>query len=109
MRESLPELLREFGLVPKAFATAGAFLASGLTDQTKCLILDITMPGMSGPELKQELDRRGYSIPIIFITAQSAAASRPDVRKDAVACLIKPFTDMDLLEVLKKALNTMRE
>jgi|SRR5580698_3255085 FixJ family two-component response regulator len=105
VRESLPDLLREFGLVPQAFETADAFLASGLADQTKCLILDIAMPGMSGPELKQELDKRGYVVPIIFITAQPDSASRPEIRKNAVACLIKPFSDTDLLEALKKALN----
>jgi FixJ family two-component response regulator len=105
VRESLPDLLREFGLVPQAFETADAFLASGLADQTKCLILDIAMPGMSGPELKQELDKRGYIVPIIFITAKPDSASRPEIRKNAVACLIKPFSDTDLLEALKKALN----
>jgi FixJ family two-component response regulator len=105
VRESLPDLLREFGLVPRAFETADAFLASGLADQTKCLILDIAMPGMSGPELKQELDKRGYIVPIIFITAKPDSASRPEIRKNAVACLIKPFSDTDLLEALKKALN----
>jgi FixJ family two-component response regulator len=109
VRESLPELLREFGLVPRAFGTAEAFLASGLADQTKCLILDIAMPGMSGPELKQELARRGHTIPIIFITAQPDSALRPDARKNAVACLIKPFSDTDLLEALKKALNLKSE
>src|SRR5580698_10050062 len=87
VREALPDVLREFGLVPTAFETAEAFLASGLADQTKCLILDIAMPGMSGPELKQELEKRGYVIPIIFISARSDFFSRPEVRKGAVACL----------------------
>lgn len=105
VRESLPELLREFGLVPRAFETAEAFLSSGLADQTKCLILDIAMPGMSGPELEQELERRGYVIPIILITAQPEYFSRPEIRKGAVACLIKPFSDTDLLEALRKALK----
>jgi FixJ family two-component response regulator len=105
MRDSLPDLLREFGLVPRAFETAEAFLASGLVDQTKCLILDVAMPGMSGLELKQELDKRSYAIPIIFITAQPDFASRPEVRNDAAACLIKPFSDTDLLKALKNALN----
>jgi FixJ family two-component response regulator len=105
VREALPDVLREFGLVPTAFETAEAFLASGLADQTKCLILDIAMPGMSGPELKQELEKRGYVIPIIFISARSDFFSRPEVRKGAVACLTKPFSDTDLSEALKKALN----
>jgi FixJ family two-component response regulator len=109
VRESLPDLLHEFGLASRAFGSAAAFLASGLADRTKCLILDIAMPGMSGPELKQELVKRGYAIPTIFITAQPDAASRPEIRENAIACLIKPFNDTALLEALKKALNLKRE
>ena len=109
MRESLPDLLREFGLFSRTFGTAAEFLASGLADQTKCLILDIAMPGMTGIELKDELVRRGYSIPIIFITAQPDAASRPEIQKDAVTCLIKPFDDTALMEALRKALTRKRD
>jgi FixJ family two-component response regulator len=109
MQESLPDLLREFGLVSKTFGGAADFLASGLADQTKCLILDIAMPGMTGIELKDELVRRGYSIPIIFITAEPDAVSRPEVQKDAVACLIKPFSDTALMEALRKALTSKRD
>jgi FixJ family two-component response regulator len=104
VREALPDLLREFGLLPRAFGTADAFLSSGLVDQTKCLILDIAMPGMSGPALKQELDKRGHIIPTIYITALAGSA-RPQVRKDVVAILIKPFSATDLLGALKKALQ----
>ena len=70
IRESLPDLLREFGFAVRAFSSAEEFLASDCVDQTKCLILDIAMPGMTGPELQQELKRRRQAIPIIFITAQ---------------------------------------
>lgn len=109
MRESLPDLLREFGLVSRTFGMAAEFLASGVAGQTKCLILDIAMPGMTGVELKDELVRRGYSIPIIFITAQPDAASRPEIQKHAVACLIKPFSDTALMEALRKALTPKRD
>jgi FixJ family two-component response regulator len=105
MRESLPDLLREYGLAPRCFETAAAFLASGLAEKAKCLILDIAMPGMTGPELTRELARRGYAIPIIFITARIHAASRPEIREGAVACLIKPFSDKALHDALRKALN----
>src|SRR5579863_1041883 len=80
VRESLPDLLREFGLAAKAFATPGEFLQSAFIGRTKCLILDIAMPGMSGPELRRELLRRGHDIPTIFITALADHASRPDMR-----------------------------
>src|SRR5437016_8618125 len=70
VRESLPDLLREFGFAAQAFSSAEEFLGSGSMDETRCLILDVAMPGMSGPDLQSELIRRGQSIPIIFITAQ---------------------------------------
>src|SRR5580765_3648675 len=70
VRESLPDLLREFGFEVRAFSSAEEFLTSGCVDQTKCLILDIGMPGMTGPELQQELKNRRQEIQIVFITAQ---------------------------------------
>ena len=70
VRESLPDLLREFGFAARAFSSAEEFLSSGCVDETSCLILDIAMPGMTGPELHQELKRRGQEIPVIFITGQ---------------------------------------
>ena len=105
VRESLPDLLHEFGLAAKGFATPMDFLASPLLGKTKCLISDVAMPGMSGPALRRELIRRGYAIPTIFITANPDTASRPDVMEGAVACLIKPFEERTLLDALKKALD----
>jgi len=69
VRESLPDLLREFGFATEAFSSAEEFLASNCVCQTKCLILDVAMPGMSGPDLQRELMRRRKKIPIVFITA----------------------------------------
>ena len=57
VRESLPDLLREFGFAVQAFASAPAFLDSDCLAQTRCLILDVAMPEMSGPELQKELAR----------------------------------------------------
>jgi FixJ family two-component response regulator len=105
VRESLPDLLREIGLASKAFATPSDFLQSAFLDKTTCLILDIAMPGMSGPELRRELLRRHHDIPTIFITAYADFASRPDMYEGAVDCLMKPFSETALLEALKKALN----
>ncbi|MGN6236961.1 response regulator [Dyella sp.] len=105
VRESLPDLLREFGFAVKAFPSAETFLASGDAEATRCLILDIAMPGMCGPELQQELARRGYAIPIIFITAHGDAAERPRlIRQGAVDCLMKPFSEAALLKALSAAL-----
>jgi FixJ family two-component response regulator len=105
VRESLPDLLREFGLAPEVFATPSDFLQSAFVDKTKCLILDVAMPGMSGPELRRELLRRGHDIPTIFITAHADFASQPGMREGVVDCLLKPFSETALLDALKRALN----
>ena len=107
IRESLPDLLREFGFTAKTFSSAEEFLASDSIDQTDCLILDIAMPGMTGPELQHELANRRKDIPIIFITGQRDEAIRPRLLKlGAVECLSKPFSDSDLLEALNAAFRT---
>ncbi|HUN98146.1 MAG TPA: response regulator [Bradyrhizobium sp.] len=106
VREALPDLLRQLGFRARAFASAEAFLSSSQHDQTSCLVLDISMPGMSGPDLKRELERRGYRIPVIFITAHAEAAAQSGVADDAVACLTKPFGDTELHDALKRALET---
>jgi len=106
VRESLPDLLREFGLEVKAFATPAEFLQSAYVGRANCLILDIAMPGMSGPELRHELLRRGHDIPTIFITAVADFALRPDMQDGVVECLMKPFSDTLLLEALKRALDS---
>ena len=107
VRESLPDLLRQFGLTAEAFSCAEAFLASTAVDRTDCLILDVAMPGMSGPDLQRELLRRQLTIPIVFITAQSDEDTRARVlAQGAVACLLKPFSQAALLEALNVALGT---
>ena len=105
VRESLPDLLREFGFEVQAFSSAEDFLASGHVYATHCLVLDIAMPGMSGPDLQRKLTVRGYNIPIIFITAHGDAADRPQlIRQGAVDCLLKPFSEAALLRALNAAL-----
>jgi FixJ family two-component response regulator len=105
VRESLPDLLGEFGFASKVFATPSEFLRSAFLDKTKCLILDISMPGMSGPELRRVLLRQGRDIPTIFITAHADFASQPDMREGVVDCLVKPFSETALLGALKRALK----
>jgi len=106
VRESLPDLVREFGFTAQAFSSAEEFLASDYIDQTKCLILDIGMPGMSGPDLQRELRLRGQRIPIVFITAHKDETVRPRLLAEgAVECLFKPFSDTALLDALNAALR----
>jgi FixJ family two-component response regulator len=106
VRESLPDLLREFGFEAQAFSSGEEFLASDCVGQTRCLILDIAMPGMSGPDLQRELTLRRQEIPIVFITAHRDETIRPRVlAQGAVECLFKPFTETALREALDAALG----
>jgi FixJ family two-component response regulator len=106
VRESLPDLLREFGFAVETFASAEEFLASGRMSQTRCMILDIAMPGMSGPDLHRELKLRGQEIPTIFITAHGDQTTRPRlIAQGAVECLLKPFSDTALRVALDAALG----
>ena len=106
VRESLPDFLRQFGFAAEAFQSAEAFLASDVVSTTSCLLLDIAMPGMSGPELQQELIRRRQEIPIVFITAHGDSTIRPRLlARGAVECLPKPFSEVALLDALNAALR----
>ena len=106
VRESLPDLLQQFGFAARAFSSAEEFLASDCIDQTRCLLLDVAMPGMTGPDLQQELIRRRQTIPIIFITADVDMTVRQRlIEQGAVECLFKPFSDTALLEAVNSALH----
>jgi FixJ family two-component response regulator len=103
-RESLPDLLQMLGFAALPFASAEEFLASDALGVTKCLILDVSMPGMSGPELQAELHRRALKMPIIFITAHCDGDLRAELlARGAVACLFKPFSEQDLRSALDRA------
>ena len=107
VRESLPDLLREFGFGARAFSSAEDFLVSDSYGQTKCLVLDIAMPGRTGFDLQQELKVRGHTIPIIFITGQTdESVRRRALERGAVEVLHKPFSDTSLLRALNIALGS---
>ena len=106
VRESLPDLLKEFGFDAQTFSSAEEFLASKSIAETRCLLLDVAMPGMTGPDLQKELTRRDQSIPIVLITAQRDETIRPRlIAEGAVDCLFKPFEPTDLLQALNTALR----
>lgn len=106
VRESLPDLLKEFGFEAQTFSSAEEFLASKSIAETRCLLLDVAMPGMTGPDLQRELKNRDQSIPIVFITGQRDEAVRPRlIAQGAVDCLFKPFEAADLLQALNTALR----
>ena len=104
VRDSLPELLRSFGFRAQGYASAEAFLRSEGPGQAGCLVLDVAMPVMSGPDLHQELRRRGRHIPVVFVTAHgSAEFDLAKLRNDAVAFLGKPFTEAAILDAVRAA------
>jgi len=106
VRESLPDLLKEFGFEAQTFSSAEEFLASISIAETRCLVLDVAMPGMTGPDLQRELKNRDQSIPIVFVTGQRDEAIRPRlIAEGAVDCLFKPFEPTDLLQALNTALR----
>ncbi len=106
VRESLPHLLKGFGFAVRAFSSAEEYFASGQVSQSKCLIIDITMPGMSGPDLFEELKRLGRETPVIFITAQRDEKVRSKVlEQGAIACLFKPFSGATLRTAIDAALG----
>ena len=106
VRESVPELLEHMGFAVEAFESAEAFLGSDAVARARCLVLDVGLPGMSGPDLQEELTRQGRGIPIVFITAQGDASLRPRLMgRGAVACLFKPFSDTALIDALNAAIG----
>jgi FixJ family two-component response regulator len=108
IRESLPDLLREFGFEARTFSSAHEFLASDCVNRSVCLILDIAMPGMSGLDLQRELRLRGQKIAIIFITAQTDGALRMRAFEGGASdFLLKPFSETDLLTAVKGELRAV--
>jgi FixJ family two-component response regulator len=105
VRESLPGLLRELGFTAQGFASADEFLSFKDLSRTQCLLLDVCMPGISGPELQQELVSRGVRVPIIFITARVDPSIREMLlQRGAAAFLLKPFSELQLRAALDAAL-----
>jgi FixJ family two-component response regulator len=105
IRRSLPGLLRSFGFEVLAFASAEDFLASPSLARTDCLVLDVAMPGMTGPELQLELARLNAAIPIVFITARvDDGLLQQCLERGAVAGLIKPFSPSAIVAAVNDAL-----
>jgi FixJ family two-component response regulator len=106
MREGLANVLRSLGHAVDEFGSAESFLDANAVSRTRCLILDISMPGMTGAELQLELLRRGHATPIVFITAQADESLRPTlIARGAVECLLKPFSEAALLTALRAGLE----
>ena len=105
IRESLRGLLEAIGYGVETFSSAHAFLDSDSLTKTDCLILDVRMPGMRGPDLQRELARRRCETPIVFITAHADEEVGPRVLSEgAVDYLLKPFTEEELLKAIRTAI-----
>jgi two-component system, LuxR family, response regulator FixJ len=106
IRDSLRTLLRSAGYHVSTFESAEVFLESGVATGTACMILDVRMPGMDGPELQVRLRDQQSRIPIIFITAHDDGPVRERVlRAGAADVLNKPFAPAALLSSLQSALG----
>ena len=106
MRDALVGLVRSLGHDARGFASAEDFLACDDLDRFSCAITDIQMPGMSGFELKRQLDERHGTLPVIMITARSEPGVREKAISSGAACFLrKPFETETLVECLKKALE----
>jgi len=106
VRESLPDLVMEFGFAARSFSSAEEFLSSDCVDKTRCLILDVFMPGMTGQDLQRELKLRRQQVPIVFMTAKNNETVRRQViEHGAVECLFKPFSETALLDAINMALQ----
>jgi FixJ family two-component response regulator len=104
VRESLQGLLASLGYAVETFQSARGFLGSARLDRTDCLILDVRMPGMTGPELQRELAEQRREIPIVFISSYGYEDVCPHVRADRpVNYLHKPFTEQALLDAIRNA------
>jgi FixJ family two-component response regulator len=106
VRDSVRGLLRAAGYRVMTFESAEIFLESGAAMGTACLILDVRMPGMDGPQLQVRLQEGNARVPIIFLTAHADGRVRDRVlRAGAVDVLSKPFTPGDLLSTVQVALG----
>jgi len=106
VRESLTGLLRSIGCDARPFASAEEFLASDDVAAADCAIVDVTMPGMSGVDLQEQLLASGCHLPILFITARTEPGLHSRLlERGAVACLVKPFNEEDLLAAVSAATN----
>ena len=79
-----------------------------VVDQTRCLVLDVVMPGMSGPDLQRELALRGKAIPIVFVTGEAGEVlHRRLIEAGAVECLLKPFCETPLLAAIDRVFGSI--
>ncbi|TDU31637.1 LuxR family two component transcriptional regulator [Panacagrimonas perspica] len=106
IRDSIALLLRSAGLGSRQYQDAHAFLATYQPGETGCLVLDVRMPRMTGLELQQELNRRGWTLPVIFVTGHGDVPMAVEaMREGALDFLQKPFNDEELIRRVHRAIE----
>jgi FixJ family two-component response regulator len=106
--ESLKRFVLSLGYASDAFATAEEYLESELLRATACLICDVHLPGMSGPDLQARLLADGHRTPIVFVTGGFSETTRVRVlAAGAVGYFVKPFDPRALIGCLEKALASI--
>jgi FixJ family two-component response regulator len=104
-RGGLTRLVRATGLSAESFGSAEDFLASGKRDGPGCILLDVRMPEMTGPELQEELCKSDYCMPIIFLSAHGdVPTTAQTMKRGAVDFLTKPVERADLESAVRAAL-----
>lgn len=104
-RSALLRLLEAGGFDARGHASAGDFLLEAVPDRPGCVLLDLNMPGPSGLDLQDGLERRGISLPVIFLTGHATVpASVRAMKAGAVDFLTKPVNRTDLFEAIQRAL-----
>jgi len=107
VRASIQGMLKSMGLRPETFATAQEFLHTERLDGPSCLILDVSLPGVSGLDLQHDLADAGVQIPLIFITGyEDIPMTVKAMKSGAVECLTKPFSDQDLLYAIHQGFGS---
>jgi RNA polymerase sigma factor (sigma-70 family) len=107
VRDSVSLLMRSAGLRTREFASAAEFLDQYGQEQLGCLLLDVRMPGMSGLDLQEELNKRNHTLPIVFISAHGDIPMAVEaIRRGAIDFIQKPFDDQELLDKVKQALDS---
>lgn len=100
-RSAVSRMLRCMGHTVCAFESAEAFEADGVA--ADCLIVDVRLPGLSGPELVERLRRRGNLTPVVFITGDAEIRTRELVRASRIPLVTKPFDDVTLMGAVAHA------